>query len=108
MACASLYDGISFFRFSVCLSVIKLSTHEVSSLPETSLATVASEPSLQLRIYNIIVAGLAIALTMILVLVYYIKLAPVYPEPDRDRTLVFKRIAIAQPGNGNYFSGSLS
>lgn len=32
--------------------------------------------------------GLAIAMTMVLAIVYYIKIAPIYPETNRNRTLV--------------------
>ena len=31
--------------------------------------------------------ALAIATTMIMAIVYYVKIAPVYPEVNRDRTL---------------------
>ncbi|MCD8029974.1 MAG: ABC transporter permease [Bacteroides sp.] len=65
----------------------------------------------QNRLYScvyIIGTGLAIALTMILVLIYYIKLTPVYPEPYRDRTVVFEHIAITEPRHENFFSGNLS
>lgn len=38
----------------------------------------------------VIGTGLAIALTMILFIVHYIKFAPIYPEENRGRTLVIK------------------
>lgn len=34
--------------------------------------------------------GLSIAFTMVLFIVYYVKFAPIYPEYNRDRTLVLK------------------
>ncbi|MCD8079317.1 MAG: ABC transporter permease, partial [Bacteroides sp.] len=39
-------------------------------------------------------SGLAISLVMVLTLIYYIKIAPVYPEIHRDRTLVYKDIIV--------------
>ncbi len=38
---------------------------------------------------GIYIAGtaLAIAFTMVMAVVYYIKLAPIYPEPNRARTV---------------------
>ncbi|MCD8029971.1 MAG: hypothetical protein LUF85_03855 [Bacteroides sp.] len=38
--------------------------------------------------------GLAISLVMVLTLIYYIKIAPVYPEIHRDRTLVYKNMVL--------------
>ena len=34
--------------------------------------------------------ALAIATTMIMAIVYYVKIAPIYPEVNRDRTLVME------------------
>ena len=42
--------------------------------------------------------GLSIAFTMVLFIIYYVKFAPVYPEYNRDRTLVISHSAIAQEG----------
>lgn len=36
--------------------------------------------------------GLSVALTMILFIVHYIKFAPIYPEENRGRTMVIKRL----------------
>ena len=36
--------------------------------------------------------GLAIAMTMTVFIVLYVKFAPIYPEYNRDRTLVLKSI----------------
>jgi len=42
--------------------------------------------------------GLSIAFTMVLFIIYYVKFAPVYPEYNRDRTLVINYSAIAEEG----------
>ena len=42
--------------------------------------------------------GLSIAFTMVLFIIYYVKFAPVYPEYNRNRTLVISHSAIAQEG----------
>ena len=39
----------------------------------------------------IVGTALAIAFTMVMAVVYYIKLAPIYPEPNRARTVYFER-----------------
>ena len=42
--------------------------------------------------------GLSIAFTMVLFIIYYVKFAPVYPEYNRDRTLVISHSAVAREG----------
>ena len=42
--------------------------------------------------------GLSIAFTMVLFIIYYVKFAPVYPEYNRDRTLVISYSAVAKEG----------
>ena len=42
----------------------------------------------------VIGTGLAIALTMILFIVHYVKFAPIYPEENRGRTLVIRRLTL--------------
>ena len=42
----------------------------------------------------IVGTALAIAFTMVMAVVYYIKLAPIYPEPNRARTVYFQGIDI--------------
>ncbi|MBO5000189.1 MAG: ABC transporter permease [Bacteroidaceae bacterium] len=47
--------------------------------------------------------GLSIAFTMVLFIIYYVKFAPVYPEYNRNRTLVIDMMNITQKDNpGNY------
>ena len=43
--------------------------------------------------------GLSIAFTMVLFIIYYVKFAPVYPEYNRDRTLVIKSSAVGLKGD---------
>ena len=43
---------------------------------------------------------LAIAFTMVMAVVYYIKLAPIYPEPNRARTVYFEGIRIEADNGG--------
>lgn len=38
--------------------------------------------------------GLAIAMTMIIVIVYYVKIAPIYPETNRSQTMVLTSVAV--------------
>lgn len=38
----------------------------------------------------IVGTGLSIAMTMVIAIVYYVRLAPVYPETNRARTLTIK------------------
>ena len=53
--------------------------------------------------------GLGIAMTMSLVIIYYIKMAPVYPEENRNRILVSKGMtAIEQGDENNWFSSNVS
>ncbi len=42
--------------------------------------------------------GLSIAFTMVLFIIYYVKFAPVYPEYNRNRTLVISHSAVAEEG----------
>ncbi len=42
----------------------------------------------------VIGTGLSITFTMVLFIIYYVKFAPVYPEYNRDRTLVIKTSAV--------------
>ena len=42
----------------------------------------------------IVGTALAIAITMVMAVVYYIKLAPIYPEPNRARTVYFNTIQL--------------
>ena len=42
--------------------------------------------------------GLSIAFTMVLFIIYYVKFAPIYPEYNRDRTLVINNMAVAAKG----------
>ena len=42
--------------------------------------------------------GLSIAFTMVLFIIYYVKFAPIYPEYNRNRTLVISYSAIAKEG----------
>ena len=42
--------------------------------------------------------GLSIAFTMVLFIIYYVKLAPVYPEYNRNRMLVINQSAVAKEG----------
>ncbi len=42
--------------------------------------------------------GISIAFTMVLFIIYYVKFAPVYPEYNRNRTLVISHSAVAGEG----------
>ncbi len=55
----------------------------------------------------IIGAGLSVSLIMIVFIIYYIKFAPIYPEYNRDKTMVLKRISVVFKENG-YSRSSLS
>lgn len=55
----------------------------------------------------IVGTGLAITLVMVLSIVFYVKIAPLYPEMDRDRMLVIRYGAV-EYGNGGYSSSRLS
>ena len=48
--------------------------------------------------------GLSIAFTMVLFIIYYVKFAPVYPEYNRDRTLVISCMAVAKKGEKTWNS----
>ncbi|MEG1660069.1 MAG: ABC transporter permease [Bacteroides sp.] len=52
--------------------------------------------------------GLSIAMTMTLVILYYVKMAPVYPEGNRNRTLVTKSMALHMRHVKQQMSSSLS
>ena len=48
----------------------------------------------------IVGTALAIAFTMVMAVVYYIKLAPIYPEPNRARTIYFEGLRIETDNHG--------
>ena len=53
----------------------------------------------QNRLYSmiyIIGTGLSVSLIMIVFIIYYIKFAPIYPEYNRNKTMVFSRIAVKE------------
>lgn len=52
--------------------------------------------------------GMAIAMIMILVIIFYIKIAPIYPETNRMRTLVAKRAEVVYHKNKGSTSYSFS
>lgn len=54
----------------------------------------------------VIGTGLAIALTMILFIVHYIKFAPVYPEENRGETLVIRRLTLRYNDNQGMFQSN--
>lgn len=65
----------------------------------------------QNRLYTFIYiagTGLAIALTMTIFIIFYIKLAPVYPEYNRAEILVLKRMLVENEKEGNQSSSSVS
>ena len=53
---------------------------------------------------SIYVAGtaLSVAFTMILFIIYYVKFAPIYPEYNRNRTLVINSIKTETDGGTNW------
>lgn len=51
--------------------------------------------------------GLAIAMIVTLVIIYYVKMAPVYPEMNRDRTLVCKGLLVRERSTVENWSSSL-
>ncbi len=48
--------------------------------------------------------GLAIAMTMIIAIIYYVKIAPLYPEENRDKILYLSNIRINVLPSSNYQS----
>ena len=48
----------------------------------------------------IVGTALALAFTMVMSVVYYIKLAPIYPEPNRARTIYFEGLRIESESGG--------
>ena len=53
----------------------------------------------------IVGTALAIAFTMVMAVVYYIKLAPIYPEPNRARTVYFEGMRIEADNGGKGQTG---
>jgi hypothetical protein len=53
---------------------------------------------------SIYVAGtaLSVAFTMILFIIYYVKFAPIYPEYNRNRTLVINNLRTETNGGNNW------
>ena len=47
----------------------------------------------------IVGTGLSIAMTMVIAIVYYVRIAPVYPETNRDRTLVMRTVQMTKEKN---------
>ena len=68
--------------------------------------TLIKQNKLYSTIY-IIGTGLSVAMIMLVFIVYYIKFAPIYPEQDRNRTLVFKKICLTD-AKKNMSSSSIS
>lgn len=58
--------------------------------------------------FYIVGTGVAIAMTMTLMIIYYVKMAPVYPELNRDRTLVCKSMTVEFRKKSGISSSSLS
>lgn len=56
----------------------------------------------------IIGTGLAIAMTMVIAIVYYIKIAPIYPEVNRDRTLTAVSLNVNDPKREGMSSSAFS
>lgn len=56
----------------------------------------------------IVGTGLSIAMTMTLVIMYYVKMAPVYPEQNRSRTLVTKGVSLLMRQEDSQLSSQLS
>lgn len=53
--------------------------------------------------------GLAIALVMVMFIIFYVKFAPVYPEYNRNRTLVVKYVkSVAKENGNNFWAGQVS
>lgn len=50
--------------------------------------------------------GLSIALVMTLFIIYYVKFAPIYPEYNRDRTLVIKAMKSVTKDKSGFSTGS--
>ena len=48
--------------------------------------------------------GLSVAFTLILFIIYYVKFAPIYPEYNRNRTLVVNNMSAVNKENDNSFS----
>lgn len=57
--------------------------------------------------FYIVGTGVAIAMTMTLMIIYYVKMAPVYPELNRDRTLVCKSMTVEFRKKSGISSSSL-
>ena len=49
----------------------------------------------------IVGTGLSIAMTMVIAIVFYVRLASVYPESNRSRTLVIKSAKMTKADNKN-------
>lgn len=47
----------------------------------------------------IVGTGLSIAMTMVIAIVYYVRIAPVYPETNRDCTLVMRTVKMTKEKN---------
>lgn len=56
----------------------------------------------------IVGTGIAIAMVMVIAIVYYIKIAPIYPETNRNRTLSVAALSVLYPNNGGMSSSGLS
>ena len=60
----------------------------------------AWETARQNRLFSsiyVVGTGLSIALTMTLFIIFYVKTAPIYPEYNRDRTLVVRYVKSYPP-----------
>ena len=55
----------------------------------------------------IIGTGLSIALTMTMFIIFYVKLAPIYPEYNRDRMVVLKAVKCYPKGQENNYNAGL-
>ena len=56
----------------------------------------------------IVGTGLAIAMTMVMAMVYYVKIAPVYPEVNRLNTLYLSKLQDGRSGSGKEYQVSIS
>ena len=52
--------------------------------------------------------GLAIAMTVVVAVVYYVKLAPIYPERNRDNTLYLTYVSFKSEQEAMTYQSALS
>lgn len=95
---------IKYISVKICVICGKYKHYSFSIMIKTSLKQAWAMMKQNRLFTSIYVAGtaLSVAFTMILFIIYYVKFAPIYPEYNRNRTLVINNLRTETNGGNNW------